>query len=177
MFFYIVLTPISTTSGLWSTGNTRKYHQIYVYIYMYQCVIGLPAKHHINDVLIIWPATCDFQQCCILTRVNFDEPVQIPSKLRNCQWCSASSTGWSWALLVVKISCHGSIISFYGKILYLWVTFNSPKTVRTWQRTMVPWTDQKSSILLIFTYYHVYTTSQVSIFNFHLAWYFELNQT
>ena len=32
MFFYIVLTPISTTSGLWSTGNTRKYHQIDVYI-------------------------------------------------------------------------------------------------------------------------------------------------
>ena len=38
MFFYIVLTPISTTSGLWSTGNTRKYHQIDVYIY--QCVGG-----------------------------------------------------------------------------------------------------------------------------------------
>ena len=35
MFFYIVLTPISTTSGLWSSGNTRKYHQIDVYIY--QC--------------------------------------------------------------------------------------------------------------------------------------------
>ena len=35
MFFYIVLTPISTTSGLRSTGNTRKYHQIDVYIY--QC--------------------------------------------------------------------------------------------------------------------------------------------
>ena len=32
MFFNIVL---STTSGLWSTGNTRKYHQINVYIY--QC--------------------------------------------------------------------------------------------------------------------------------------------
>ena len=30
MFFYIALTPISTTSGLRSTGNTRKYmyHQI-----------------------------------------------------------------------------------------------------------------------------------------------------
>ena len=28
MFFYIVLTPISATSGLRSTGNTRKYHQI-----------------------------------------------------------------------------------------------------------------------------------------------------
>ena len=39
MFFYIalyiVLTPISTTFGLRSTGNTRKYHQIDVYIY--QC--------------------------------------------------------------------------------------------------------------------------------------------
>ena len=29
------LTPISTTSGLWSTGNTRKYQQIDIYIY--QC--------------------------------------------------------------------------------------------------------------------------------------------
>ena len=28
----IVLTSISTTSGLWSTGNTRKYQQIDVYI-------------------------------------------------------------------------------------------------------------------------------------------------
>ena len=37
MFFHIVSTPISTTSGLWSTGNTRKYHQIDVYIY--QCAI------------------------------------------------------------------------------------------------------------------------------------------
>ena len=27
MFFYIVLTPISTTSGLRNTGNMRKYHQ------------------------------------------------------------------------------------------------------------------------------------------------------
>ena len=36
-FFYIVITPISTTSGLWSTGKMRKYHQIDVYIY--QCVI------------------------------------------------------------------------------------------------------------------------------------------
>ena len=43
MFFYIVLTPISTTSGLWSTGNTRKYHQIDVCIY--QCDI-----HRISDL-------------------------------------------------------------------------------------------------------------------------------
>ena len=41
MFFYIVLTPISTTSGLWSTGNTRKYHQIDVNIY--QCDVGLKS--------------------------------------------------------------------------------------------------------------------------------------
>ena len=34
-FFYIVLTLISTTSRLRSTGNTRKYQQIDVYIY--QC--------------------------------------------------------------------------------------------------------------------------------------------
>ena len=35
MFFCIVLAPISVTSGQRSTGNTRKYHQIDVYIY--QC--------------------------------------------------------------------------------------------------------------------------------------------
>ena len=38
MFFYIVLTPISTTFGLRSTGNTRKYQQIDVYIYQCECV-------------------------------------------------------------------------------------------------------------------------------------------
>ena len=42
MFFYIVLTPISITSGLWSTGNTRKNHQIDVYIY--QCDLHLLQK-------------------------------------------------------------------------------------------------------------------------------------
>ena len=39
MFFYTVLTLISTTSGLWSTGNTHKYHQIDVYIY--QCAFRI----------------------------------------------------------------------------------------------------------------------------------------
>ena len=37
MFFYKVLTPISTTSDIWSSGNTRKYQQIDTYIY--QCEI------------------------------------------------------------------------------------------------------------------------------------------
>ena len=48
MFFYIVLTPISTTSGLWSTGNTRKYHQIDVYIY--QCVFGFPITFETTQI-------------------------------------------------------------------------------------------------------------------------------
>ena len=33
MLFFTVLTPISTTSGIYSTDNTRKYQQIDVYIY------------------------------------------------------------------------------------------------------------------------------------------------
>ena len=40
MFFYIVSPPISITSGLWSTGNTRKYQQIDVYI----CQCGVVHK-------------------------------------------------------------------------------------------------------------------------------------
>ena len=33
MFFFIVLTRLYTTTDLLSTGNTRKYQQIDVYIY------------------------------------------------------------------------------------------------------------------------------------------------
>ena len=50
MFFYIVLTPISTTFGLWSTDITRKYHQIDVYIY--QC--GFYCCSFIVVVPIVW---------------------------------------------------------------------------------------------------------------------------
>ena len=80
----------------------------------------------------LWAATCDFQQCGILTSVDSDEPVQPPLKLRNSKWCSVSSltlrifkwlantlirlricAGWSEALLVahttlLEISCGGS---------------------------------------------------------------------
>ena len=38
-----------------------------------------------------WAATCDFQQCGILTSVDSDEPVQPPFKLRNSKWCLVSS--------------------------------------------------------------------------------------
>ena len=33
----------------------------------------------------------DFQQCVILTRVDSDEPVQPPFKLRNSKLCSVKS--------------------------------------------------------------------------------------
>ena len=44
-----------------------------------------------EDVVIIWAATRDFQQCGILTSVDSDEHVQPPFKLRNSKWCSVSS--------------------------------------------------------------------------------------
>ena len=40
---------------------------------------------------MIWAATCDFQQCGILTSVDSDKPVQPPFKLRNWKWCPISS--------------------------------------------------------------------------------------
>ena len=46
----------------------------------------------INSSIKIWAATCDFQQCGILTCVESDEHVQPPFKLRNSKWCSASSS-------------------------------------------------------------------------------------
>ena len=46
MFFYIVLTPISTTPGLCSTGNMRKYQQIDIYIY--QCDADALHTHFIG---------------------------------------------------------------------------------------------------------------------------------
>ena len=59
MFFYIVFTPISTTSDLWSTGNTRKFQQIDVYIYQYDY-----GKRSINSILFEYLHklidTCEF---------------------------------------------------------------------------------------------------------------------
>ena len=49
MFFYIVLTPISITSGLRNTGNTRKCHQIDVYIY--QCLLMKRATSVIDNCI------------------------------------------------------------------------------------------------------------------------------
>ena len=49
MFFYIVLTPISTTSCLKGTDKTREYHQIDVYIYQCDfCVRQFVLRNTIN---------------------------------------------------------------------------------------------------------------------------------
>ena len=39
----------------------------------------------------IWAATCDLQQCGILTSVDSDEPLQPSFKLRYSKWCSVGS--------------------------------------------------------------------------------------
>ena len=44
------LTPISTTSGIWSTGNTRKYQQIDVYIYQCDIVLNEQLSSHIDSL-------------------------------------------------------------------------------------------------------------------------------
>ena len=51
MFSYVVLTPISTTSGLEGTGNMRKYHQIDVYIY--QCVKVVDIVIHQFNIFLV----------------------------------------------------------------------------------------------------------------------------
>ena len=48
---------------------------------------------------IIWAATCNFQQCGILTWIDSDDPVQPPVKLRNSKSCSVRS------LTFIEFSC------------------------------------------------------------------------
>ena len=67
MFFYIVLTPISTTSGLRSTGNTRKYHQIDVYIY--QCVSVQLISIFIKQVLAFQKILASFSTSVLLSNM------------------------------------------------------------------------------------------------------------
>ena len=52
-----------------------------------------------------WAATCDYQQCGVLTSVDSDEPMQPPFKLRNSQWCSISSL---------------TLIKYFGDYQRLW---------------------------------------------------------
>ena len=104
MFFYIVLTPMSTTSGLWSIGNTRKYQQIDVYIY--QCVNRLLATRKIitkyinqfrwhnyttSPLKIDETSTSTFQlsHTALVTFGNWYECLTISSLSMHFQWCSA----------------------------------------------------------------------------------------
>ena len=63
MFIYIVLTPISTTSGLRSTGN--KYHQIDVYIY--QCEYETLSKECLD---LLQKFSIDGLELCRLGNIN-----------------------------------------------------------------------------------------------------------
>ena len=70
------------SEALWSSN-------IVLLTYMGLCV--LPTCFGPLIVVIQWAVTCDFQQCCILTSVDSDEPVQTPFKLRNSKRCSVGS--------------------------------------------------------------------------------------
>ena len=48
-----------------------------------------------DSIVFKWSATCDFQQCGILTSVDPDKPLQPPFNLRNAKWCSVIS----WRLI------------------------------------------------------------------------------
>ena len=53
--------------------------------------VNQPVLEAIFHREYIWAATCDFQQCGILTWIDSDEHVLPPIKLRNSKWCSVSS--------------------------------------------------------------------------------------
>ena len=76
MFFYTVLTPISTTSGLWSTGNTRKYHQIDVYIY--QCEISI--KKYLSETSTFIADVLKFRTLVACLQANGANPYQTASE-------------------------------------------------------------------------------------------------
>ena len=89
MFFYIVLTAISTTSGLWSTGNTRKYHQLDVYIYQCDSCYICPKNagefvekntHFISDLYLFQHKTDKYEA------VNFHAQLPCVGKQGKLVW-------------------------------------------------------------------------------------------
>ena len=112
MFFYIVLTPISITSGLWSTGNTHKYHQINVYIYKCE-YIGHLGGHLEN---------CTLDRNIAYTRwVSFDIKFTRQG-FKNACWhreaCRAIQHAFSKPSLVKLISKDSKLV-FYLSIYIL----------------------------------------------------------
>ena len=55
-----------------------------MYSLMYHKMKG-SGKAFSTGTTFVRALTCDFQQCGILTRVDSDEPVQSPVKLRNSE--------------------------------------------------------------------------------------------
>ena len=55
-------------------------------------LLQLPWRRWLVNTILChnWAATCDFQQCGILTCVDSYEPVQPTFMLRNSKWCSTS---------------------------------------------------------------------------------------
>ena len=86
MVFYIILTPISTTSGLWSTGNTRKYQQIDIYIY--QC--GITIRTNWETQLHI---SVQWRHCSTILFWNRSRDCSVYTILENeVLWCTCTCT-------------------------------------------------------------------------------------
>ena len=83
----------------WLLITSVQCKQLLKYLYIYaQSVINKHFEFQKSECgiswsysLFLWAATHAFQQCGILTRVDLDEHVQPPFKLRNYKCCSVSS--------------------------------------------------------------------------------------
>ena len=65
---------------------------VLVALFVAIAVVGnVQNMNNVQQCTMIRAATCDFQQCGILTSVHSDEPVQLPFKLINSKCCSVSS--------------------------------------------------------------------------------------
>ena len=85
----------------------------------------------------IWAATCDFQQCGILTGVDSDKPVQPPFKLRNSKWCLVSSLTvieYSSDLLRLRSDCayaQADLRLYWLHIPHCWKSHVTAHTIFT----------------------------------------------
>ena len=77
---YLVYDTKTTLKLHFWRENTKIYNTLIFYdTYIVHNTVFLTSLHNTTK----WAATCDFQQCGILTSVDSDEPVQPPFKLRN----------------------------------------------------------------------------------------------
>ena len=104
------------THGPWICSQTRICCQTrYLLCYMarrmlsfnqlFSCFSLTQAPQIDMLVINIWAATCDFQQCGILTSVDSEEPMQPRFKVRNSKWCSVRLLKRNWH----RINIHKSM--------------------------------------------------------------------